>query len=160
VTLKKLAKYWLPILLWALVIYSASGDRQSVNRSSRIIEPVVRWLVPEISAQNLWRTVLFVRKCAHVTEYAVFAMLLHRAVQGSFWSNRKKWSWYSAGLAWGIATAFAVTDEWHQLFVPGRQGSPWDVLLDSSGAAIGILLLYFTGRILFGRKSGQTQPKT
>ena len=144
--LKSLAKYWLPVVLWAFVIFSASGDKKSVHRSSRIIEPVVRWLVPDISDEALWRVVLVVRKGAHLTEYAIFAMLLWWALRKARQWGEAGWSRQRAWWAWGIAAAFAMTDEFHQVFVPGRQASFWDVLIDSCGAAGGLVLLWRLGR--------------
>ena len=46
----------------------------------------------------------------------------------------------AALLAWTCATLYAATDEFHQLFVPGRAGLFTDVLIDATGAAIGLLL--------------------
>lgn len=143
---KSFAKYWLIPLLWAGVIYSASGDRQSVQHSSRLIEPFVRWLMPDISDTAVWRVVLVARKGAHVTEYAVFAVLLWWALRHSRWGGAGGWSKKCARGAWVIATLFAATDEFHQLFVPGREGSIWDVLIDSCGAATGLFLLWLIGR--------------
>ena len=44
----------------------------------------------------------------------------------------------AAGLALVLAAAFACTDEWHQLSVPGRDGNLRDVLIDSAGAVAGV----------------------
>jgi len=72
---------------------------------------------------------LVLRKLAHMTEYAILAALLYRAT-GRAW------------LALAIASAFAVTDEIHQMFVSGRHGSPIDWAIDTAGAAIGVLLYW------------------
>ena len=77
-----------------------------------------------------------IRKLAHATEYAVFAMLLCGA-----WMNGRRRKVYAGLLAWGTATVYAMTDEFHQLFVPGRSGQVKDVLHDSCGAAGGLLIL-------------------
>jgi hypothetical protein len=76
------AKNWLPVVLWCALIYSVSGDKKSVHHSSRIIEPIVRWLIPDISDEAVRTTVLVVRKGAHVTEYAILALLLWRGAAG------------------------------------------------------------------------------
>ncbi|MGC3958101.1 MAG: VanZ family protein [Verrucomicrobiota bacterium] len=144
--LKLLAKYWWPVWLWAVVIVSASGDSNSVQRSSRIIEPLVRWLFPNASAETIHAAVFLGRKWAHLTEYAIFALLCWWALRASRQPKPTGWSRRIAWLAWGAATCFAVTDEVHQLFVPGRQGSIWDVLIDSTGAAGGLFLLWRLGR--------------
>ena len=77
-----------------------------------------------------------IRKLAHATEYAVFAMLLCGA-----WMNGRRRKVCAGFFAWGTAAVYAMTDEFHQLFVPGRSGQVKDVLLDSCGAAVGILIL-------------------
>ena len=92
-----------------------------------------------------------IRKLAHATEYAVFAMLLC----GVWFDGRRKRK-LSALFAWGTATVYAMTDEFHQLFVPGRSGQIKDVLLDSCGAAVGVLLLMLVVALIgfFCRKHG------
>jgi VanZ family protein len=74
---------------------------------------------------------LVLRKLAHAAEYAVLGFLLVRAL------GRER-----PALALGIA--YAISDEVHQHFVPGRLGSSLDVLIDAIGVAIGVLL---SGRI-------------
>ena len=68
------------------------------------------------------------RKCAHMTEYAMLALLLLRATGSYAW-------------AFAAAVAYACTDEFHQTFVRGRHGSPVDVAIDALGALIGLTLL-------------------
>ena len=136
-------KYWLPVIVWLAIIFSASGDKSSGQRSSRIIAPIVRWLIPNISQKSLETVVHYVRKAAHVTEYAILAVLLFRglarnAVQG--------FSWRAAGLAFGLAALYAVTDEFHQTFVPSRQGQIVDVFIDSLGAALGLFAVWMAVR--------------
>lgn len=139
-------KYWLPVLIWSVVIYSASSDNKSMHHSSRIIEPILRWLIPSISDTAVHSTVFVARKGAHVTEYAIFAMLLWRSFRSTIWRSAVGWPWRCAFAAWLVAALFAMSDEWHQLFVPGRQGSAWDVLIDSAGAAAGILFIWWARR--------------
>ena len=140
------AKYWLPVVLWAALIFSASGDKKSVQHSSRIIEPIVRWLLPDISDEAVRTTVLVVRKCAHVTEFAVFTMLLWRAASETVWKQSVEWSWKVALFAGTGAVLFAISDEIHQSFVPGRQGAAMDVVIDAVGAVGGLFCLWLVGR--------------
>jgi VanZ family protein len=105
--------------------------------ASRVLSawlPVVAWAgliftlssIPDLGT-GLGGWDLIFRKLAHAAEYAVLAVLLLRALEhawASFW----------------LAAAYAVTDELHQAFVPGRLGSPLDVAVDAAGAAIGIAL--------------------
>ena len=144
--LKSFAKYWLPVLLWSVVIVSASGDSKSVHRSSRIIKPIVRWLFPQASDETVHTVVFIARKWAHLTEYAVLAVILWWALRGMRTPKPSGWLRRLAYIAWGGATIFAMTDELHQTFVPGRQGSVWDVLIDSVGAAGGLFALWLFGR--------------
>ena len=66
-------KYWLPVLVWMAVIFTASSDTHSYEHSSRIIAPLLYWLFPHISANTVDWIVFIARKCAHLTEYSVFA---------------------------------------------------------------------------------------
>jgi VanZ family protein len=129
-----------------LIIFSASGDRMSFQHSSRLIAPFVRWLFPHLSDHAVHTLVMFARKCAHLTEYAVLALLLWRALHKPSRPNAPSWRWSEAGLALGLASLYAASDEIHQAFVPSRQASVWDVLLDTSGAALALLCLWAVGR--------------
>lgn len=75
------------------------------------------------------------RKIAHMAEYGVFSILLFRAWQETFVVNIKKVFWICLVLSVG----YAISDEFHQSFVPGRQGSPIDVFIDSAGALLGLM---------------------
>jgi len=81
--------------------------------------------VPSLGTDlGVWDTVL--RKLAHAAEYAILAVLLTRAL--------------SPAAAWLGAVAFAVSDEFHQAFVPGRAARPLDVAIDATGALVGLLV--------------------
>ena len=108
VTSSRLATTWLPVLLWAGLIFGLSS-------------------IPSLnSGLGTWDTVL--RKLAHTMEYAILGFLLLRALGREL----------PAFLA---AVAYAVTDELHQHFVPGRHASPYDVMIDAFGALVGILAM-------------------
>ena len=129
-----------------LLIFGLSTRAGAPNNTSRIIGPIVRWLVPGISDEALGRVVFGVRKTSHVTEYAVLALLCWRAWRQPVRGVVRPWRWMDTAFAFTVAVVFAVSDEWHQSFVPSRQGSGWDVLLDSAGAALGLLVLWRLGR--------------
>lgn len=77
-----------------------------------------------------------VRKAAHAGEYAVLGILMAA-------SFRLYLKWKGIRLmivTWAAAVIYAATDEFHQLFVPGRSGQLSDIMLDGAGAAAGILL--------------------
>ena len=130
-----------------VVIFSASGDTKSTQRSSRLIEPFIRWLFPSLPPDQIWPIVLVVRKGAHFTEYAVLAVLLWGALR-TVSAQATGWSWRVARNDCLVVVAYDATDEFHQVFVPNRQGSPWDVLIDSVGAAVALLALWAVGRWL------------
>ena len=74
-------RYWLPLLLWMLVIFGASADAQSTEHTSRFLEPFLRWLHPNISAHAIDRARWVIRKSAHVTEFAMLAWLWWRVLR-------------------------------------------------------------------------------
>jgi VanZ family protein len=78
------------------------------------------------SGLGVWDTIL--RKGAHMTEFGLLWFLWWRALG------------YGHPLpAIAIAVAYAASDEFHQSFVEGRHGSPWDVAIDSAGVALACL---------------------
>jgi len=112
---------WLPVLLMMLIIFLLSAR-------------------PPSELPNFDWADRIVKKGGHMTGYALLALSFWRALG----FRRKKW-W----LAWGFAVLYAVTDEFHQSFVPGRFPSIWDVLVfDNLGAFISLWLmgLYTTRR--------------
>ncbi len=140
--LRSFIKYWLPVAIWMALIFSGSGDAKSSAHSSRIIVPLMRWLFPHISQEDLDLVVLLVRKCAHLTEYAVLAWLFWRAVRQPVRPDARPWSWQLAGGAVLFVALYAASDEWHQTFVPNREGCLRDVIIDTTGAALGMAGLW------------------
>jgi VanZ family protein len=88
----------------------------------------------------------FVRKCAHLNEYAVLALLLWRAVRRPVKNDLRPWGWPEAGLALAIVFLYAASDEFHQIFVPMRTALVSDVFIDTAGGAAGLLALWIIGR--------------
>jgi VanZ family protein len=105
---------WLPALLVMLAIFLFSAQSSSELPNFDWVD----WIV---------------KKGGHMTGYALLALSYWRALgfrQGRWW------------LAWCLAVLYAVTDEFHQSFVPGRSASIWDVLIfDNLGALISLWLL-------------------
>ena len=139
-------KYWLPVIVWMGLIFSASSDAGSSEHSSRILGPLLHWLFPSLSEDAIDAIVTGIRKAAHVTEYSLLALLVWRAVRKPVRGDARPWKWKEAGLALAWAVAYAVSDEIHQSFVPSRQGQFTDVLFDSTGAALGLVGLWLLGR--------------
>ncbi len=112
---RKKIELWMPVLIWAGVIFGFSS--MSINK-----EADFSWLD------------FVVKKSAHVVEYAVLYFLLFRAWSSKWEKTDKKiliWSMV-------VAVLYALSDEWHQTFVPGREGTFRDVGFDS----IGVLFSY------------------
>jgi VanZ family protein len=140
-------KYWLVVLVWMAVIFSASTDSSSFQRSSRILGPIIHWLLPALSEQGVHDSIVIIRKCAHISEYAILAMLVWRAVRKPHRRDPRPWSWAMALVVALVTIAYAATDELHQAFVPSREGSLRDVLVDSAGVVLGLLFLWAVGRL-------------
>jgi VanZ family protein len=117
---------WLPVVLWGAVMFTLSTSAFSAANTSRIIDPILAWLIPGISPVSLNVAHALIRKCAHFTEYGVLYWLLAHGPLA-----------HRPYLAFAICVAYACLDETHQIFVPGRTASPYDVALDSTGAAFG-----------------------
>lgn len=94
----------------------------------------------------------WVRKSAHFIEYAVLGMLMYLTA-GYYEKSRKRVFWMS--LAAGVF--YAVTDEVHQYFVPGRSCELRDVMIDGSGVLMGIIILLFLG--IIKRKTAKRRPE-
>lgn len=144
--------YWLLPLLWMLVIFGASADAASAHRSSRIIGPLVHWLFPQMPPGQVEMIVLAVRKCAHFVEYALLAVLLWRALWKPARRDPRPWNWPVARRALLLVTLYAATDEYHQMFVPSRQGAVRDVVLDAFG---GLVALWITACVYRWRQRRQ-----
>lgn len=143
-------KYWLPVLLWMAVIFTASSDTRSFEHSSRLIAPLLHWLFPKISDDAVHQVVFIARKCAHVTEYAVFALLLWRAFHKPTKNDARPWNWREAGLVLLTLFFYATSDEIHQIFVPTRTPRVHDVVIDTLGGSMALFLVWlvkFRGRV-------------
>lgn len=138
-------KYWLPVVVWMAVIFTASGDTHSYEHSSRLIAPLLYWLFPHIPANTVDWVVFIARKCAHLAEYSVFALLLWRALRRPQRNCPRPWSWREVGWVLLIVAVYAATDEFHQIFVPTRTPAVHDVVIDTLGGAAGLFALWLIG---------------
>jgi VanZ family protein len=80
---RTLVWYWMPVIAWMSLIFLASTDLASAQHTSRFIGPFLSWIVPNVSPEATQAVQFFVRKAAHVTEYAILAALLLRAFSAS-----------------------------------------------------------------------------
>ena len=144
--LRSFIKYWVPVLVWLAPIFAASSDSGSFGHSSRLIAPLVRWLFPHVTEETVHAVVVFVRKCAHVTEFGILALLLWRALRKPDRNNRRPWYWSHALLTVALVMLYAASDEFHQRFVPSRDASVMDVMIDTGGAVLALFLVWCIGR--------------
>jgi len=143
--MKAFLKYWLPVLGWLVVTFIGSTNVMSVEHTSRFIVPFLLWLKPGMTPQTIWVIIVFIRKCVHVIEYAVLALLLWRALRSLPILRTKTLMVFGAVLL-GCAM-LAASDELHQVFVKSRTPAVRDVLLDVTGAVLGLLIgLSFASR--------------
>ena len=143
----------MPVLAWMTLIFIASTDLGSAEHTSRYLVPFLHWLRPGISVATIANVQFFIRKAAHLTEYAVLAILLLRALRGQTSGTIVK----QAALVLIVAAIYAATDEFHQSFAPSRTPSARDVLIDSTGAAVGLLIYLAAAR---RRLAVEPQPAT
>jgi VanZ family protein len=139
-------RYWLPVVLWAGLLFGMSTGAGASQHTSRFFKPFLRWLVPGISEETLDALHLGVRKTAHVTEYAIFATLWLRALRRPRDGAPPPWNWRVAAAVVGACAFVAAGDEsWQSLF-KDRTGAIADVALDTFGGASGVMLWWSVGR--------------
>ena len=135
----KFLRYWLPLVIWLIMIFIASTDLMSAEHTSRIIGPILRWLHPGISPARIEQVQFVVRKMAHVSEYAVLSLFIFRALVNT--TRRARFAG-AASITLLTSGAFAASDEFHQSFVPSRTSSMRDVMIDITGAIIGMTIYW------------------
>ncbi len=115
--------HWLPLLAWMALIFYLSAQPDLPN-------PETGFLGELLSSG------------AHVLVFGVLALLWLRLLAG-----RRR-----AGLlAWALTMLYALSDEFHQFFVPNRHTDAWDLLCDGLGAALALLLWTWWRRWKAGR---------
>ncbi len=130
-------------ILWMLLIFLFSAqlatDSETTSHfvgdllASTFVRGYENWEI--VRQEQLVEGIdFFVRKSAHAFEYAVLCVLLVLTIR-----KYKKTSGFVS--AFGITFLYSISDEIHQIFVPGRAGRITDVMIDMLGAAVGMLLL-------------------
>jgi len=114
---------WIPVALWAVILFILSTSFFSATETSRIIEPILRFILPGASSATISLLHALVRKAAHFTNYGIlFWLLIRGPMVGRPYA------------ALAFCVCYALLDEGHQIFAVGRTPSLYDVALDSSGA--------------------------
>lgn len=126
---------------WMGLVFYLSTRGWGGHETQSFLDELLTDYLPPIRAQlshtDLDTLNFMVRKLAHFTEYAILTALGYWA-----WSSTFKQVPLSA-LRYALLTSilFAISDEWHQSFEPGRTSLLTDVLIDSFGASFAALLL-------------------
>lgn len=123
------------LVIWMIAVFCLS--HQNGNSSSNLSRTVADFFAND-NTQVSENIEPVVRKVAHMLEYAIGAML--------FYGLLLTYPKYSRKARFVLALAFiilyAITDEFHQSFINSRNGSYWDVLIDTVGGAVGIGAVY------------------
>ena len=127
--MKNFLYYWLPVYVYAGVIFYFS--------SLPTIPPLIIEIYPETL---IW----------HMIEYAIFSILLFRALINSKTTTFRE---NAIHLAIIISILYGVTDEIHQHFVPGRTSSLFDIIANSVGSTVILTKNIFDrGKLYFKRQ--------
>ena len=131
------------VLIFALSSQTADNSTQTSEFVSRLSNSFFFVEFDDLSAaeqdmilENMARPI---RKCAHAAEYIILAVLL----SGVFEFKRKKLIF-----AWLFTVLYSITDEIHQIYVPGRTGKITDVINDSLAALVGVAVVFAVVTIL------------
>lgn len=138
-TMKKVSKKQLNFALligWMILIFYFSSQIGEVSsEKSKIVIYMFNVLGLDLNTYFGNIATLIVRKMAHFTEYFILFILTYNVVKYYFKKGKLFFVSYI------ITVSYAMTDEFHQLFVPGRAGALKDVLIDSTGGLFGILIV-------------------
>lgn len=148
---------WVVVVLYlAMIFYFSSQDGTKSHKVSSELLQYLKFLVvliPERIQRYLsgaYRNMEFIlRKAAHFTEYFILSFVFYRAMVISGVRVKK-----SMIVTLVFCFLYAVSDEVHQVFVPGRAFAVGDIIIDTLGAALGIIVIYFKNLI-----SGNIQYK-
>ena len=119
------------VILWMILIFIMSSFNATESNSQSSI--IVNFALTVFNIKNISLLTLVIRKLAHFSEYLVLGLLIY-----NYFKDCDK-KIYSSIL---ICFAYAISDEIHQLFVSGRSFQIGDIIIDTIGAIIGILMFY------------------
>ena len=133
-------------VMMMIFCFSMENAEKSDRRSGVFSSAVISIFYPEYNhldaeeQQAIYDNVQHVvRKCAHFTEYMMLGFLIRLCLESWFGHRMNKYR-ILALIGFGAGTAYACSDEMHQLAIDGRSGQWTDVLVDSSGVLAGVTL--------------------
>jgi VanZ family protein len=127
-----------------MLIYHLSSAGFGSSFTQWVLSQILSLFQIQVSPGTLDFLNFLMRKLAHLTEYAVLAQLLYVSL-----IRVAKLEWQPRAAFWSafIAGAYSLTDEFHQLFVPNRTASLVDCAIDTTGAILGLVLVYLVTRL-------------
>lgn len=130
---KKIIISWLLLILWMAFIFYMSSCNGNVSSDQ---SGTVAYVLHNILGINYSDKLIFIiRKCAHVSEFFILGILVINLVSKY---NVK----HIYLISFIICVLYSSSDEFHQLFVPGRSGQVTDVLIDLIGVVLGLLFVF------------------
>lgn len=117
--LKKIIFFWLPPVLWMGMIFFLSSFHK-------------------LQASTVGWQDFITRKTAHFIEYAVLYVLFYRGLKNTSKLSSSKILF----IAFILTVFYSITDEYHQTFVSGRTGKPFDIGIDTLGTSFGLLFIW------------------
>ncbi len=133
-------KRYAPLFFWMILIFVLSSNVGSMSNTSRFIRPLLRFIFPDVPEDTLAIYHGYIRKMAHVTEYAILAFLALRAFFSSSVTLLRKHCFASAFF---LVCLVALLDELNQGLIASRTSSPKDVILDCIGGLVAIFVSFF-----------------
>jgi VanZ family protein len=116
-----------------------STEAYGASVTGVVLSELLRFLNIQLTPPTFDALHFLIRKLAHLTEYAIFGLLLYHSFDPR---HPESWNARSAFGALLVAGLFSLTDEYHQSFVPGRKPSLADCGFDTAGALLALVLLY------------------
>jgi VanZ family protein len=139
---------------WAGLIFELSTAGFGAGFTETLLNLMLGFAHLSLSPSAFDLVHFLLRKLAHLTEYAIFAMLIYGSAR-----EDDPFRWRPQRAIWSalIAGAYSLTDEFHQRFVPGRSPSLVDCGIDTAGASLGMLIFYVRAALSYGR-NGRPAP--
>lgn len=128
------SRAWGLVIGWMALIFWFSGASFSAGNTAPMLGPLLLRFFPQITPEQIDIVHFAIRKFGHWSEYFVLAVLILRAVLAS--STASSFVRHASYAVLG-SSVFALSDEWHQSFVPSREASLIDVMVDTFGAICG-----------------------
>lgn len=132
---KKTYFKWMLVVIWMAVIFSFSNDPAVVSdEKSGFVLKTLNTLGIDLNSYFGELANFIVRKAGHFTEYFILYLLLFNALEDSYSLKQ------SLIISLVITFLYACSDEFHQIFIPGREGRFIDVLIDTSGGILALII--------------------